>query len=146
MLRKRCRESLPESGVCQWMEMLNFYFQPWIQIVVIILIKVIFNREIAFTFFRRGNVDAFSHQKRLHVSLSFLCQFSGLYILSFVIIMVGFILYCSTPTRTAESTTLPQLSSTGLDNAALKLEENDSQTPGITVQFSRGDTVVVSSD
>uniref|UniRef100_A0A8C0F4I2 Solute carrier family 35 member F2 n=1 Tax=Bubo bubo TaxID=30461 RepID=A0A8C0F4I2_BUBBB len=55
----------------------------------------------------------------------FFYKFSGLYILSFVIIMVGFILYCSTPTRTAEPTALPQPGSTGLDNAALKLEEND---------------------
>ncbi|XP_009889228.1 PREDICTED: solute carrier family 35 member F2 [Charadrius vociferus] len=73
-------------------------------------------------------------------------KFSGLYILSFVIIMVGFILYCSTPTRTAEPTTLPQPGTTGLDNAALKLEENDSETPAITVQFTRGEIVVVSTD
>ncbi|KAK4829602.1 hypothetical protein QYF61_005702 [Mycteria americana] len=72
----------------------------------------------------------------------FFYKFSGLYILSFVIIMVGFILYCSTPTRTAEPSALPQLGSTGLDNAALKLEENDSETPAITVQFTRGETVV----
>ncbi|XP_074426307.1 solute carrier family 35 member F2 isoform X2 [Larus michahellis] len=76
----------------------------------------------------------------------FFYKFSGLYIVSFVIIMVGFILYCSTPTRTAEPTALPQPSSTGLDNAALKLEENDSETPAITVQFTRGETVVVSTD
>ncbi|NXG49011.1 S35F2 protein, partial [Psilopogon haemacephalus] len=80
----------------------------------------------------------------------FFYKFSGLYILSFVIIMVGFILYCSTPTQTAEAeaepTTLSQPSSTGLDNAGLKLEENDSETPGIAVQFSRGETVVVSTD
>ncbi|XP_029898993.1 solute carrier family 35 member F2 isoform X4 [Aquila chrysaetos chrysaetos] len=76
----------------------------------------------------------------------FFYKFSGLYILSFVIIMVGFILYCSTPTRTAEPTALPQPGSTGLDNAALKLEENDSETPAITVQFTRGEAVVVSTD
>ncbi|NWV27430.1 S35F2 protein, partial [Origma solitaria] len=72
-------------------------------------------------------------------------KFSSLYIVSFVIIMVGFILYCSTPTRTAERTALPQPDSTGMDNAGLKLEENDS-TAAITVQFTRGETVVVSTD
>ncbi|XP_027533088.1 solute carrier family 35 member F2 isoform X2 [Neopelma chrysocephalum] len=76
----------------------------------------------------------------------FYYKFSGLYILSFVIIMVGFILYCSTPTRTAEPTALPQPNSTGLDNAALKLEESESETPTITVQFTREETVVVSTD
>uniref|UniRef100_A0A8C5T1K9 Solute carrier family 35 member F2 n=1 Tax=Malurus cyaneus samueli TaxID=2593467 RepID=A0A8C5T1K9_9PASS len=50
-------------------------------------------------------------------------KFSGLYIVAFVVIMVGFIMYCSTPTLTAEPTTLPHPGSTGLDNAALKLEE-----------------------
>uniref|UniRef100_A0A8B9P7N4 Solute carrier family 35 member F2 n=1 Tax=Apteryx owenii TaxID=8824 RepID=A0A8B9P7N4_APTOW len=55
----------------------------------------------------------------------FFYKFSGLYILSFVVIMVGFILYCSTPTRTAEPTALPQPVGAGLDNAALKIEEND---------------------
>ncbi|KAM4788802.1 solute carrier family 35 member F2 isoform 1-T1 [Cyanocitta cristata] len=76
----------------------------------------------------------------------FFYKFSGLYILSFVIIMVGFILYCSTPTRTAEPTALPQPSRAGLDNAALKLEESDSETPAVAVQFTRGETVVVSTD
>ncbi|NWV76400.1 S35F2 protein, partial [Dasyornis broadbenti] len=76
----------------------------------------------------------------------FYYKFSGLYILSFVIIMVGFILYCSTPARTAETTALPQPSNTGLDNAALKLEESDAETPAVTVQFTRGETVVVSTD
>ncbi|NXB93951.1 S35F2 protein, partial [Vidua chalybeata] len=76
----------------------------------------------------------------------FLHKFSGLYIVSFVIIMVGFTLYCSTPTRTAEPTALPQPSSTGLDNAALKLEENDGETPAVTVQFTRGETVLVSTN
>ncbi|NWW78518.1 S35F2 protein, partial [Climacteris rufus] len=73
-------------------------------------------------------------------------KFSLLYILSFIIIMVGFILYCSTPTRTAEPTALPQPGSSGLDNAALKLEESDSEAPAVTVQFTRGETVVVSTD
>ncbi|NXP28862.1 S35F2 protein, partial [Scytalopus superciliaris] len=75
----------------------------------------------------------------------FYYKFSGLYILSFVIIMVGFILYCSTPTRTAEPTASPPPDSTGLDNAALKLEESDTETPAVTVQFTRGETVVVST-
>ncbi|XP_077783173.1 solute carrier family 35 member F2 isoform X3 [Podarcis muralis] len=53
-------------------------------------------------------------------------KFSALYILSFAVIMVGFIMYCSTPTRSAEaaSTSLPLGSSTGFDNLALKIEEN----------------------
>ncbi|XP_005516291.1 PREDICTED: solute carrier family 35 member F2 [Pseudopodoces humilis] len=76
----------------------------------------------------------------------FLYKFSALYIVSFVVIIVGFIMYCSTPTRTAEPAALPQPSSTGLDNAALKLEESDSETPAVTVQFTRGETVVVSTD
>ncbi|XP_033930314.1 solute carrier family 35 member F2 isoform X2 [Melopsittacus undulatus] len=75
----------------------------------------------------------------------FCYNFSGLYILSFVIIMTGFILYCSTPTQTAEPAALPQPTSTGLDNAALKLDENDSETPAITVQFTSGEAVVVST-
>ncbi|NWT53650.1 S35F2 protein, partial [Erythrocercus mccallii] len=77
----------------------------------------------------------------------FFYNFSGLYIVSFVIIMAGFVLYISTPTWTAEPTALPQQpSSTGLDNAALKLEESDGDTPAVTVQFTRGETLVVSSD
>ncbi|NXT12420.1 S35F2 protein, partial [Prunella fulvescens] len=76
----------------------------------------------------------------------FFYKFSGLYIVSFVIIMVGFTLYCSAPTRTAERTALPQPGSAGLDNAALKLEENDPQTPDVTVQFTRGENVVVSTE
>ncbi|XP_065501275.1 solute carrier family 35 member F2 [Caloenas nicobarica] len=74
-------------------------------------------------------------------------SFSGLYIVSFLIIMVGFIMYCSTPTKTAEPTAVPEpSSSTGLDNAALKLEENDSETPTVTIQIPRGETEVVSTD
>uniref|UniRef100_A0A8D2NV72 Solute carrier family 35 member F2 n=1 Tax=Zosterops lateralis melanops TaxID=1220523 RepID=A0A8D2NV72_ZOSLA len=73
-------------------------------------------------------------------------KFSGLYILSFVVIMGGFVLYISTPTHTAEPTALPQPGSSGLDNAALKLEESDGDAPAVTVQFTRGETVVVSTD
>ncbi|XP_026938210.1 solute carrier family 35 member F2 [Sagmatias obliquidens] len=53
-------------------------------------------------------------------------KFSGLYILSFTVIMVGFILYCSTPTRTAEpfESSMPPVTSIGIDNLGLKLEEN----------------------
>ncbi|NXR64359.1 S35F2 protein, partial [Rhadina sibilatrix] len=76
----------------------------------------------------------------------FFYHFSGLYIVSFVIIMVGFILYISTPTRTAEPPALPQPGGSGRDNAALKLEESDGDAAAVTVQFSRGDTVVVSTD
>ncbi|XP_074160439.1 solute carrier family 35 member F2 isoform X1 [Sminthopsis crassicaudata] len=53
-------------------------------------------------------------------------KFSGLYILSFSVIMVGFILYCSTPTRNAEppESNVPQLTSFGFDNPGLKIDEN----------------------
>ncbi|XP_053166957.1 solute carrier family 35 member F2 isoform X2 [Hemicordylus capensis] len=53
-------------------------------------------------------------------------KFSVLYLLSFVVIMVGFVMYCSMPTRTAEavSTSLPLAPSNGFDNLALKMEEN----------------------
>ncbi|GAB1294219.1 Solute carrier family 35 member F2 [Apodemus speciosus] len=53
-------------------------------------------------------------------------KFSGLYILSFTVIMVGFILYCSTPTRTAEpaESSVPPVTSIGIDNLGLKLEES----------------------
>ncbi|NWW35185.1 S35F2 protein, partial [Panurus biarmicus] len=73
-------------------------------------------------------------------------KFSGLYILAFIVIMVGFILYCSTPTRVTEPVALSQPSSAGLDNAALKLEESDGDAPAVTVQFTGGETVVVSTD
>uniref|UniRef100_A0A8C5P0T1 Solute carrier family 35 member F2 n=1 Tax=Jaculus jaculus TaxID=51337 RepID=A0A8C5P0T1_JACJA len=55
----------------------------------------------------------------------FKCKFSGLYILSITVIMVGFILYCSTPTRTAEpaESSVPAIASIGIDNLRLKLEE-----------------------
>ncbi|KAM5245971.1 solute carrier family 35 member F2 [Ctenodactylus gundi] len=53
-------------------------------------------------------------------------KFSVLYILSFSIIMVGFILYCSTPTRSAEpaESSVPTVTSIGIDNLGLKLEES----------------------
>ncbi|XP_057623927.1 solute carrier family 35 member F2 isoform X2 [Chionomys nivalis] len=53
-------------------------------------------------------------------------KFSGLYILSFTVIMVGFVLYCSTPTRTAEpaESSVPPVTSIGIDNLGLKLEES----------------------
>ncbi|NWR11634.1 S35F2 protein, partial [Paradoxornis webbianus] len=73
-------------------------------------------------------------------------KFSVLYILSFIVIMGGFFLYISTPTRTAEPTALPQPGSSGLDNAALKLEESEGDASALTVQFTRGETVVVSTD
>ncbi|XP_042316157.1 solute carrier family 35 member F2 [Sceloporus undulatus] len=69
-------------------------------------------------------------------------KFSVLYLLSFVVIMVGFIMYCSTPTRTAEAiaTSLPLAASTGFDNLALKIEENHLDTPIIlSPQHSRGE-------
>ncbi|NXV00493.1 S35F2 protein, partial [Cettia cetti] len=76
----------------------------------------------------------------------FFYNFSGLYIVSFVVIMAGFMLYISTPTGTAEPTELPQPGGTGMDNAALKLEESDSDTPAVTVQFTRGEALVLSTD
>ncbi|NXO23025.1 S35F2 protein, partial [Cisticola juncidis] len=76
----------------------------------------------------------------------FYYNFSGLYIVSFVIILVGFIMYISTPTQTAEHTALLQPSSAGQDNAALKLDESDGDAPAASVKFTRGETVVVSTD
>jgi solute carrier family 35 protein F1/2 len=40
--------------------------------------------------------------------------------------MVGFILYCSTPTRTVEppESSVPPVTSIGIDNLGLKLEES----------------------
>nr|XP_054510351.1 solute carrier family 35 member F2 [Agelaius phoeniceus] len=76
----------------------------------------------------------------------FFYKFSGLYIVSFVIIMVGFTLYCAAPAPTAEPTAVPQPGHAGLDNAALKLEENDGESPAVAVQFSRGETVVLSTN
>nr|XP_033805614.1 solute carrier family 35 member F2 isoform X2 [Geotrypetes seraphini] len=64
-------------------------------------------------------------------------QFSGLYILSFTVIMVGFILYCSTPTYTAEA--LPPSASSGFDNSGLNVE-NDLETPG-ALSFIPGESV-----
>uniref|UniRef100_A0A670ZLK4 Solute carrier family 35 member F2 n=2 Tax=Pseudonaja textilis TaxID=8673 RepID=A0A670ZLK4_PSETE len=70
-------------------------------------------------------------------------KFSVLYLLSFVVIMIGFIMYCSTPTRTAEvpSTTLPMADSTGFDNLALKIEENHlDSTDTLTTQSNKDDS------
>ncbi|EMP35900.1 Solute carrier family 35 member F2 [Chelonia mydas] len=74
-------------------------------------------------------------------------KFSGLYLLSFGVIMVGFILYCSTPTRTAEeaTTSLPQPASIGFDNLGLKIEENHQETPAATVQFTKEENVQVNT-
>ncbi|KYO44931.1 solute carrier family 35, member F2 isoform B [Alligator mississippiensis] len=77
----------------------------------------------------------------------FCYKFSGLYILSFIVIMVGFVLYCSTSTWTAEtvSTSLPQPASTGLDNLGLKLEEDDQEPPAASVQVTQEENGVVNS-
>ncbi|XP_034614733.1 solute carrier family 35 member F2 [Trachemys scripta elegans] len=74
-------------------------------------------------------------------------KFSGLYLLSFGVIMVGFILYCSTPTQTAEeaATSLPQPASIGFDNLGLKIEENHQETPAATVQFTKEENVRVNT-
>uniref|UniRef100_U3JCH9 Solute carrier family 35 member F2 n=1 Tax=Ficedula albicollis TaxID=59894 RepID=U3JCH9_FICAL len=71
-------------------------------------------------------------------------KFSGLYIVSFVVIMVGFTLYCSTPTRRAEPTALPQPGGSGRDNAALKLEEGGGD-PAAAAQLAPGEALVVSA-
>uniref|UniRef100_A0A8C3RLI5 Solute carrier family 35 member F2 n=1 Tax=Chelydra serpentina TaxID=8475 RepID=A0A8C3RLI5_CHESE len=74
-------------------------------------------------------------------------KFSGLYLLSFGVIMVGFILYCSTPTRMAEeaTTSLPQPASIGFDNLGLKIEENHQEIPAATVQFTKEENVQVNT-
>uniref|UniRef100_A0A8D0LAM2 Solute carrier family 35 member F2 n=1 Tax=Sphenodon punctatus TaxID=8508 RepID=A0A8D0LAM2_SPHPU len=74
-------------------------------------------------------------------------KFSGLYLVSFGVIMVGFILYCSTPTQTAEAatTSLPQPASTGFDNLGLKIEEEQQEAPDVTTQFNKEDSVVAST-
>uniref|UniRef100_A0A8C5NJ91 Solute carrier family 35 member F2 n=1 Tax=Junco hyemalis TaxID=40217 RepID=A0A8C5NJ91_JUNHY len=76
----------------------------------------------------------------------FYYKFSGLYIVSFVIIMVGFTLYCAAPPATAEPTAVPQPGHAGLDNAALKLEETDGESPEVAVQSSREETEVLSTN
>ncbi|XP_045412628.1 solute carrier family 35 member F2 isoform X2 [Lemur catta] len=62
-------------------------------------------------------------------------KFSGLYILSFTVIMLGFVLYCSTPTRTAEppESTVPAVTTIGIDNLGLKLEENFQETHSVAL-------------
>ncbi|XP_069058431.1 solute carrier family 35 member F2 isoform X3 [Pleurodeles waltl] len=59
--------------------------------------------------------------------------FSGLYILAFAIIMVGFLLYCSTPTYSAEP--LPQEDDPGIDNTGLKVEEDEAAIPS-AIEFT----------
>lgn len=115
--------------------------------MVIILIKIIFDKEGgSFHILETRQCWHVLTSARLNASLSLLCQFSGLYILAFVVIMVGFTLYCSATGWKAEPTALPQPESSGRDNAALKLEENDSETPAVTVHFTPGETVVVSTN
>ncbi|XP_075054042.1 solute carrier family 35 member F2 [Mixophyes fleayi] len=63
-------------------------------------------------------------------------KFSGLYILAFVVIMVGFIMYCSTATYSAEPS--PEQSSGGIENSMIKEEEEEetaaSQEPSAPLQ------------
>ncbi|NWY72585.1 S35F2 protein, partial [Erithacus rubecula] len=68
-------------------------------------------------------------------------KFSGLYLVSFVVIMVGFTLYCFIPTRRAEPTALPQPGGSGRDNAALKLEESDGDA-AVAVQLTPGEAAL----
>lgn len=119
--------------------------------MVIILIKIISTRKGSFHIIETRQrcvltCSMFLHQARLNASLFLLCQFSGLYIVSFVIIMVGFTLYCAAPAPTAEPTAVPQPGHAGLDNAALKLEETDGESPAMAVQFSGEETVVLSAN
>ncbi|KAI5266461.1 solute carrier family 35 member F2 isoform X1 [Manis pentadactyla] len=62
-------------------------------------------------------------------------KFSWLYIMSFAVIMVGFVLYCSMPTRTAEppESSVPPATSHGIDNPGLKLEENAQETHSVSL-------------
>ncbi|XP_029458318.1 solute carrier family 35 member F2 isoform X2 [Rhinatrema bivittatum] len=64
-------------------------------------------------------------------------KFSGLYILSFIVIMVGFLLYCSTPTHSADD--LPQSDHAGITNTGLKLEENDLEVP-VALRYIPGES------
>lgn len=55
--------------------------------------------------------------------------------MSFAVIMVGFVLYCSTPTRTVEppESSVPPATSHGIDNPGLKLEENAQETHSVSL-------------
>ncbi|XP_078513167.1 solute carrier family 35 member F2 isoform X1 [Lissotriton helveticus] len=66
--------------------------------------------------------------------------FSGLYILAFVIIMVGFLLYCSTPTYSAEP--VAQEEDPGIDNTGLKMEEEEEAVPCAIEFISVEDTAL----
>ncbi|XP_049745331.1 solute carrier family 35 member F2-like [Elephas maximus indicus] len=57
-------------------------------------------------------------------------KFSGLYILSFTVIMVGFILYCSTPMHTAEpaESSVPLVTIIEINSTGLEIEENLQET------------------
>lgn len=66
--------------------------------------------------------------------------FSGLYILAFIIIMVGFLLYCSTPTYSAEP--LAQEEDPGIDNTGLKVEEEGDAVPSAIEFISVEDTAL----
>ncbi|XP_044142355.1 LOW QUALITY PROTEIN: solute carrier family 35 member F2 [Bufo gargarizans] len=59
-------------------------------------------------------------------------SFSLLYILAFVVIMVGFIMYCSTATYQMEPTPAP--TSGGIENSAMKDEETP-QEPATPLQY-----------
>ncbi|XP_056417601.1 solute carrier family 35 member F2 isoform X1 [Hyla sarda] len=60
-------------------------------------------------------------------------NFSLLYILAFVVIMVGFIMYCSTATYHAEPVAAAQTSE-GIENSAMK-EEETPQEPATPLQY-----------
>ncbi|XP_078077572.1 solute carrier family 35 member F2-like [Mustelus asterias] len=59
-------------------------------------------------------------------------KFSALYILAFVIIMIGFILYNSTPSHTAEDLVQHQTASSGLDNL-VRVNYINTQEPTIHI-------------
>ncbi|XP_063806757.1 solute carrier family 35 member F2 [Pseudophryne corroboree] len=60
-------------------------------------------------------------------------NFSGLYILAFVVIMVGFIMYCSTATYTAEAS--PEPTSGGIENSMMKEEVETPHEPHMPLQY-----------
>ncbi|XP_069825860.1 solute carrier family 35 member F2 isoform X2 [Dendropsophus ebraccatus] len=60
-------------------------------------------------------------------------NFSLLYILAFIVIMVGFIMYCSSATYHAEPT--PTTTSEGIENNAMKDEETPPEEPATPLQY-----------
>ncbi|XP_069496725.1 solute carrier family 35 member F2 isoform X2 [Ambystoma mexicanum] len=70
-------------------------------------------------------------------------SFSGLYIVAFVVIMVGFLMYCSTPTYSAAP--FVQEVDSGLDNSGLKVEEEADEVPS-AIQFIPFESTALSKE